>query len=168
MKILLIGHSGSGKSTLATKLATQYQIPLLHLDTIAFAPHWKLRPSKNIVADLKEFLNQHDNWVIDGIYSKHLFERRLEEADVILYLNFNRWTSLYRILKRRIAFHGKVRPSAPSGCKERLDKQFLCYALFHSRRPERMQFFDDICQKYRKKVVILTNQREIEAFLEKK
>lgn len=167
MKILLIGHSGSGKSTLATKLATQYQIPLLHLDTIAFAPHWKLRPSEDIVADLEEFLNQHDNWVIDGIYSKHLFERRLEEADVILYLNFNRWTSLYRILKRRIAFHGKVRPSAPVGCKEKLDWAFIKFALLTSRRTERQKMYREICQKYADKVIILHNQKEMDCFLEK-
>ena len=43
MKIAIIGHSGSGKSTLARKLSQQYNLPVLHFDTVQFLPDWEIR-----------------------------------------------------------------------------------------------------------------------------
>ena len=37
------------------------------------------------------------------------------------------YKNLYRVLKRIIKYHGEVRPDMASGCKERVDLEFLSY-----------------------------------------
>lgn len=93
MKIAILGFSGSGKSTLASFLSKRYQLPLLHLDRVQFERDWKERDSDEGRAIVQEFLDTHDSWVIDGNYSKFYKERRLEEADEIVLLLFNRFSS---------------------------------------------------------------------------
>ena len=83
MKIAIIGYSGSGKSTLARCLADEYQLPVLHFDTVQFRPNWEIRPQQSKEVMTKAFMDLHHEWVIDGNYSKLSFERRMEEADVI-------------------------------------------------------------------------------------
>lgn len=164
MKIAIIGHSGGGKSTLARFLAQTYQLPLLHLDQLYFLPNWQARPEKEVIRDLRAFLDRENDWVIDGIYSKFLFYERLEKADTIIFLDFPRWISFYRILKRYWTYHGKIRPSAPKGCEEKIDWAFIKFALIHSRRKERIQLFQSICHQYKDKIRIIRNQRELDNF----
>ncbi|MFC5631359.1 MULTISPECIES: topology modulation protein [Streptococcus] len=165
MKIVIIGHSGSGKSTLAKKLSSHYDISCLHLDTLQFLPNWESRTPDDFIKQLATFLSLNTSWVIDGVYSKYLFEERLEQADNIIYLNFNRWNTFFRILKRYIVYRGRDRSDRAIGCPEKMDWNFLYFALFHSRRPKRMQFFEAICQKYQDKSIILTNQKAFNQFL---
>ncbi|MCP1639344.1 adenylate kinase family enzyme [Streptococcus gallinaceus] len=165
MKILIIGFSGSGKSTLAEKLSHRYKFPLLHLDKIRFAPNWVMRSDLDFSSDLEHFLDQHDSWVMDGFYSKFSLKRRLEEADQIIFLNFNRWTALHRILKRYLTYRGKVRSSAPDGCQEKIDWPFLKFVMIDSHKPNRQQLYHDIEKQYTKKIITLKNQKEIDDFL---
>lgn len=165
MKIIIIGHSGSGKSTLAKKLAHHYNIPCLHLDTLQFLPNWENRAPEDFTEKLFDFLSHNSSWVIDGIYSKFLFEERLAQADLIIYLNLNRWATFYRILKRYFNYRGKNRSDRAIGCPEKLNWNFLYFALFHSRRPKRLRLFHTICQTYREKAIMLTNQRAIDHFI---
>lgn len=165
MKILVIGYSGSGKSTLTQHLSDYYQIPKLHLDQIFFEPNWQPRPEKEFVKTLEDFLLSNQEWIMDGVYSRYLFEKRLELADQIIFLNFPRWASFGRILKRYLRFRGKIRPSAPEGCHEKLDWAFIKFTLFTSRQPKRQKMFKEICQKYQDKTILLKSQKEINVYL---
>ena len=69
MKIVIIGYSGSGKSTLAETLARYYSIPKLHMDTLQFQPGWIDSDRDWMERQMKQFLSQHKDWVIDGNYS---------------------------------------------------------------------------------------------------
>ncbi len=85
MKIMVTGYSGSGKSTICRKLQDRYQLPALHLDTVQFLPGWKVRAKAGQQRIVQVFLNEHpDGWVIDGNYKALSYERRCEEADVII------------------------------------------------------------------------------------
>lgn len=70
MRVLIIGNSGSGKSTVARTLAAGHGLVHLDLDTLV----WETgkiavaRPVDEAVADLLDFLNSHDNWVVEGCY----------------------------------------------------------------------------------------------------
>ena len=73
-KILIFGNSGSGKTTLANRLSSDDNIPHLDLDTICWSSPG-IR--KELSASLKEialFIQQHDNWVIEGCYGSLLIE----------------------------------------------------------------------------------------------
>ena len=66
MKIAIIGYSGAGKSTLAEKLSNYYSIPKLHMDTLQFQPDWQDSDRDWMKSEMKSFLNNHSDWVIDG------------------------------------------------------------------------------------------------------
>jgi Adenylate kinase and related kinases len=100
MKIVIIGYSGSGKSTLAENLARHYSIPKLHMDTLQFQPGWIDSDRDWMEGQMKQFLSQHKDWVIDGNYSWCCYEERMEQADHIIFLNFSRWSCLYRAAMR--------------------------------------------------------------------
>ena len=93
MKIAIIGYSGCGKSTLAKQLGREYGLPVLHLDQVHWLPGWVERSLQEEKAEIETFLDQNEGWVIDGNYSSSLYDRRMEEADYILWLCFNRSSS---------------------------------------------------------------------------
>ena len=90
MKIAILGLSGSGKSTLAKQLGSFYHAPVLHLDAVHFLPGWVERVPGEEEQLVTSFLDTHSSWVMDGNYTKTCYARRLEEADQIIVLAFNR------------------------------------------------------------------------------
>ena len=45
-------------------------IPMLHFDTVHFLPNWKVRAVNEKVKIVRDFLDENENWCIDGNYSK--------------------------------------------------------------------------------------------------
>ena len=127
MKIAIVGYSGSGKSTLARELSKKYQTDVLHFDAVHFLPDWKIRSDEKKKRITENFLNTHDSWVIDGNYSKLFYERRMEEADIIILLLFNRFSCLYRAYCRYIRYKNTTRPDMAEGCKEKFDLELNKY-----------------------------------------
>ena len=119
--LLFAAGCGSGKSTLARQLGEAYNLPVLHFDKVQFRPNWEIRPQQSKELMTKVFLDLHDSWVIDGNYSKLFFERRMEEADVIILLLFSRLSCLYRVSHRYLVYKDASRPDMADGCKEKLD-----------------------------------------------
>ena len=163
MKIAIIGYSGSGKSTLARQLAEGYNIPVLHFDKVQFRPNWEIRPqaSKEIMA--KTFLDLHKDWVIDGNYSKLSFERRMEEADVIIMLLFNRFSCLYRVWRRYLKYKNAGRPDMADGCTEKLDAEFVKWVLREGRKKSSRQRYQRVMAQYPNKTIVVKNQRQLNA-----
>ncbi|MEK3910098.1 hypothetical protein [Paenibacillus sp. FSL H7-0331] len=77
-------------------------------------------------------LTQKDEWIIDGNYGRTL-DIRLAEADTIIFFDLSRWITTYRIIKRRIQYHGKTRPDLTEGCPEQLDLQENHHSKNNSR-----------------------------------
>lgn len=165
MKIMIIGYSGSGKSTLAKTLSSYYRIPTLHLDQLQFLPNWQVRPQKDFDYDLSQFLENHNDWVIDGNYSQSFYTERLEAADIIIWMNFPRLTSLWRAIKRSRQFKNQTRDSMADGCIEKLDWEFIRWILWDGRQKQ-LNRYKTICNMYPEKTVVLKNQKEIDQFLE--
>lgn len=164
MKIAVIGYSGSGKSTLAGKLAKKYDVPVLYIDTVQFLPGWDIRPSVEKQAILTEFLDTNDSWVIDGNYTKLAFDRRMDEADRIIFLSFNRFACVFRALKRYFRYKGKTRESMAQGCKEKIDFEFLWWVFYKGRTKKRRSLYHSTVKKYKEKSVIIKNQRALNRF----
>lgn len=167
MKISIIGYSGSGKSTLAAALGELYGLPVLHLDTVQFLPGWKDRPKEERRAIVEAFLNENEErgWVIDGTYSSLLPERRFAGSDRIIFLNFSRFTCLFRVWRRYRTYRGKVRTSAAEGCQEKLDREFVMWVLRDGRTRERRQKYFEILASCPGVTRILKSQRAINAYL---
>jgi len=163
MKIAILGHSGSGKSTLARQLGEKYGLPVLHFDSIHFLPGWVEtdRPYKR--QKVTEFLEANpEGWVIDGNYLKICAERRFEEADHIVYLDFPRRVCLPRVLKRWLQYRGKTRPDMGEGCAEKVDREFLLWVLRDGRRPEKLAEFRAVQARYPHKFLHMTSPKQLE------
>lgn len=165
MKIAIYGYSGSGKSTLARRLGEYHQMDVLHFDSVQFLPGWKIRDEEDKKTITKEFMDTHDAWVIDGNYSKLYSERRLEEADLIVLMLFNRLNCLYRVIKRYIKYKNKTRPDMGIGCIEKIDLEFVWWILHEGRTKRAKEKYRNICKKYSKKVVVIRNQKELDKWM---
>ena len=166
MKIAIIGYSGAGKSTLAQKMAEKYNIAVLHFDTVQFKPNWEIRNEAVKKKMTEVFLNVHDSWVIDGNYSKLSFDRRMEEADVIILLLFNRFSCLYRAWRRSKIYADKTRPDMAEGCKEKFDLEFIKWILWKGRTKEVKERYMAVISSYPEKVVIIKNQRQLDRYIQ--
>ena len=167
MKIAIIGYSGAGKSTTARKLGEKYNIPVLHLDTVYHMPGWQVRPTEDSQAIVAQFMAENDSWVIDGNYKAILQKERFEQADMILFFNFNRFTCFCRAFGRYLKYKGKSRPDMTQGCNEKFDLEFAKWILKDGRTPQKVQAYKNMCQKYGEKVVIISSQKQLDKFLEK-
>ena len=162
MKIAIIGYSGSGKSTLARKLAEQYRLPVLHFDRVQFLPNWEIRSQDEKERMTKDFLDDNDSWVIDGNYSKLSYERRMEEADVIILLLFNKLSCLYRVARRYLKYKNATRPDMAAGCNEKLDWEFIKWILRDGRTEESRQRYQGVLERYPHKTILIKNQRQLD------
>ena len=129
----ILGESGSGKSTLAGRLGELYQIPVLHLDTVHWLPGWEEKAEAQERSEVRAFMDRNASWVIDGNYRKLEYERRLQEADRIIFMDFNRFSCLFRAYRRYLDHKGRARSSMTEGCEEKLDLEFIRWILWDSR-----------------------------------
>lgn len=162
MKIMIMGYSGSGKSTLARKLGEHYGCDVLHFDRVQFLPGWEIRDDEEKERLTKEFMDTHDSWVIDGNYSKLEYERRVEEADQIILMLFNRFNCLWRVTKRYFKYRNQTRPDMGEGCNEKLDWEFVRWVLRDGRTKRTKARYQGLIEKYPEKIVVIRNQKELD------
>ena len=164
MKIAIIGYSGSGKSTLAKKLSEIYNCPLLYLDTIQFEANWKIRDIDEGRLMVGEFL-KNDSWIIDGNYREFPQEKRLQDADKIIFMNFPRRICFPQAFKRYLHYKNKTRESMADGCNEKFDLEFIKWLLFEGRKKSIKNHYNEICKCYKDKITIFRNNKDVENFL---
>lgn len=165
MKILVMGQSGSGKSTLAGNLGKIYRIPVLHLDHIFWLPGWQSRSREEMQKIVAQFMDSHTSWIIDGNYTHAEYERRLAEADQIIYLSFNRFSCLYRVWKRYRQYKGRTRADMGDGCTEKLDREFMWWVLYEGRDKKHREAYRSLCVKYKEKLTTIRNQKQLDRYI---
>lgn len=166
MKIAILGYSGSGKSTLAQALGARFDLPVLHLDRVHWAANWTERDDAEKERIVRGFMDQNDAWVIDGNYGNLLRARRLEEADTIILLLFDRASCLWRVTKRYFRYRGLSRPDMGEGCTEKLDAEFVRWVLWRGRSRKKRQSYVTILAQYPEKTLVLRTQRQIDRYLD--
>ncbi len=135
MKIQIIGFSGSGKSSLAKRLSTFYGVPCLHLDNVHFYGNWQERSQEEMGRLVREFLNCHDNWVIDGNYFGVVPER-FAQTDFTICLCYSRIYCLLKCFQRYLKFKGRPRGDCP--CNEKFDREFCRWILIDGRSKKKL------------------------------
>ena len=158
-RIAIIGSSGAGKSTLARSLGKKLKLPVIHLDAYYWQPGWRETPTAQWLETQQELVKS-DRWIIDGTYGGSL-DLRLAAADTIIWLDFNRYLCLSRILKRYLQYPGKTRPDMAQGCPERLNLEFFKY-VWDFPRLQRQKIQAKL-NKYdrEKQIIILQNPRQV-------
>ncbi len=165
VKTAIIGYSGSGKSTLARRIGEHDRAEVLHLDRVHFLPGWIERPRQEEQEIVKAFLDSRRDWVIDGNYSKLSYDRRMEEADRIILLLFNRFDCIRRVTKRYNAYKDMIRPDMAEGCSEKLDLEFAFWVLWKGRKKAARDRYRRVREKYPDKTVVIRNQKQLDIFL---
>lgn len=97
-RILIYGVCGSGKSTFAKNLSDATGIPWTSVDDIAWLPGWIPMPDDAQAASFSAIV-QGDAWIMDTAYGKWL-DVVLDRTDLIVGLDYPRWFSLARLLRR--------------------------------------------------------------------
>ena len=161
-KISIIGGSGSGKSTLANILSNKLNIPAIHLDAINYKDNWVEIDKKERDKIIEEKAEQ-DKWIIDGNYNKTL-KTRLDNVDLIIWLDYSTIAQIKGVLKRYVQNHNKEKEEIP-GCKERFNLKFYKYVITYNKkkRPEVIKMLKEIPNE---KMIIFRKQKDLNKWLE--
>ena len=98
-KIAVFGKPGSGKSTLSKSLASATGIQLHALDSIVFKKNGD-RVDRVTYDEQHESILSSDSWVIDGFGPIESFNRRLDVADTLIYIELPYIISYWLVTKR--------------------------------------------------------------------
>lgn len=158
-RVAIIGSCGAGKSTLAKSLAQQLDLPVVHLDTYYWQPGWQ-ETEADRWQQIQQKLVKEKCWIIDGNYGNTI-DIRLAAADTVIWLDFNRYLCLWRIIKRYFEYTGRVRPDMAAECSEKLSWEFIRY-VWNFSKLHRSRIIDKL-EKYRgsKQIIILNHPRQV-------
>ena len=162
-RIMIIGGPGSGKSTLAWALGARLGLPVVHFDPLFWAPGWVQRQRAETCALIVSAAAEKA-WVLEGNHAE-TYDLRADRADLIIFLDPPRWLRVWRIVKRRVRYHGQTRPDMPANCPERLDLKFLrfVWAWTRTSRPKALALLDQM--QGRTRVMHLTSTAQVRRFL---
>lgn len=100
-RILVYGVTGSGKSTMAARIAERTGLPWHSVDDLTWEPGWvEVAPEeqrRRIAA-----ICEGERWVLDSAYGKWL-DVPMARVQLIVALDYPRWLSLGRLVRRTIA-----------------------------------------------------------------
>lgn len=161
-RIIIIGSSGSGKTTLSMQLSEKRKLPLIHLDKEYWQPGW-VQPPKEEWRTKQQKLVSGESWIIDGNYGGSL-DIRLEKADTVIFLDYNRYLCLYRVLKRWISNIGKTRIDMADGCMEKIDFPFLKF-VWRFPKEARCNIINKLIEYKNINVLIFRSTKETRQFL---
>ncbi|RNF41217.1 DNA topology modulation protein [Planococcus salinus] len=163
-RIALIGSGGSGKSTLAREMGSKLNIEVYHLDALFWKPNWQ-PTSKEEQRKVQHQLVKKAEWIIDGNYNGTM-DIRLNAADTVIFLDFNRTLCTYRALKRMVQYRNRKRPDMAEGVEERFDLNFIKWIWNYPKtiRPIVLQRLEKLPKD--KAIIILKSPKEAQHFLD--
>ncbi|GAK08100.1 topology modulation protein [Geomicrobium sp. JCM 19038] len=168
-RVMVMGVSaGVGKSTFAKELGKRMQIPVHHLDAYYWKPGWEEVSYEEFLARQHELIACNKWWIIEGNYTQ-TYTIRAKNADTIIYLELPLYVCLYRVIKRRLFYHGRTRPDMGEGCKEKLDMEFLrfiCSTYYPRKKKMKDRFVAFQEGNPSNKVIVLKSRKEIRSYLE--
>jgi len=163
-RIMIIGSGGAGKSTFARQLGEILNLPVHHLDAYYWKPGWVPTPN-NEWDNFQESLVQEKSWIIDGNYGR-THDIRMKQADVIILLDFSRWITVYRVIKRRIMYHGKTRPDLNENCPESFDLEFIKW-VWSFKKTRIPGIMEKLMEYQNKKIMVLKSPKQVRRLLDK-
>lgn len=105
-----------------------------------------------------------DSWIIDG-NNMRVLEMILERADTAIFLDYPRYISFHRLIKRRIKYSKNRRPDMPDDWQEKID--FVFWRLVRQfNRTQRPQILDLLnAAESTTEVLIFASPRMLRSYL---
>ena len=160
-RIIIVGNNGSGKSFLAKELSVIRKLPLVHLDVEFWRPNWEKPPKDEWIKKQME-LTSMEKWIIDGNHTETM-ELRFKAADIVIFLDINRYVCLVSVLLR----NGKKRSDTPQYLEEKFDKGFLhlCKGLWSFSKTRKRTIMNLHIKYPDKPFFIIKSRREMKKLL---
>ena len=99
-RILVYGVTGSGKTTLARQIGERTGLPWHAVDDLTWQPGWVAVPDQEQRRRIAAIC-AGERWVLDTAYGKWL-DVPLERVQLIIGLDYPRWLSLQRLIRRTV------------------------------------------------------------------
>ena len=164
-RIILIGCMGSGKSWFSKRIAEITGYPLFHLDVEHWKPGWVMASGEEKIVRQRE-ITGGEKWIIDGNYGSTM-ELRFAAADLIIYLEINRFVCMWSAAKRT----GKKRSDLPDYLEEPtiFNKEFFkfCSWIWDFPKNNKKKILN-LHEKYpEKKFLRIKSRRQVRKLLAK-
>ena len=161
-RILIIGCGGAGKSTLARQLGEKLDLPVVHLDKLYWNPGWVESAPEEFDRKLAAELEK-PRWIMDGNFNRTM-PQRIGKCDTVIYLDFNRMTCLWGVIKRNITNRGKVRPDMGEGCPDKIDWEFIRW-VWNYNKNKKEHNYRLLNEATHAETIVLKNRRAVKRFL---
>ena len=160
MKIMIFGDAASGKSTFAKKLAVIENLPVIHLDEVMQAVG---RTDRNSIASRIEKEVGEPNWIIDGNAFTKDKKLRIQESDLVIVFDFNRFYSLFNHLRRDFKF--RTNQEIPVG-NEKTPLHLTYFVPYILRQfPRRKKQAIQQAKSLDKAIIIFHNRKDASQYL---
>ncbi|CUL30933.1 ATP-binding cassette domain-containing protein [Listeria monocytogenes] len=161
-KVLIIGPNGAGKSTFATELGKHYDFEVCHLDKLFWQENWNAVAKADFEDKVDNIMSSKKKYIIDGDYFFNL-EKRLEHADLVIWIKIPLFLCVANIIKRRFKYMTNVRPDVTEGCDEKLNLLFLLYALKYNKRSGKQtkELLDNV---YDKELFVIDSYKKLKSY----
>ena len=100
-RISIVGCSGSGKTTLSRCIQQQFGCARLELDGLYHQPDWTPIRTDRFRDAVAAFMNDHEDWVIDGNY-RSVHDLILGRASMVVWLDPSITRATWRLGKRSL------------------------------------------------------------------
>jgi adenylate kinase family enzyme len=101
---------------------------------------------------------------MDGNYGGTI-DARLAACDTVIFLDLSRLRCLWRVLARRLRYHGQSRPDMAADCPEHLDWEFVRWIWNYPRRTRPQLLQKLAALRDEKRVIVLRTPRDVSRFL---
>ncbi|EDO0829832.1 AAA family ATPase [Listeria monocytogenes] len=151
-KVLIIGPNGAGKSTFAAKLGKCYDFEVCHLDKLFWLENWNAVEKADFEDKVNGILRSEKKYIIDGDYFFNL-EKRLEHADLVIWIKIPLFLCVANIVKRRFKYMTNARP----------DVTDLLYALKYNKRSGK-QTKELLDYVYDKELFVIDSYKKLKSY----
>lgn len=161
-KISIVGGPGTGKTTLAENLGKKLNLPVYHIDGIHHLENWQKRDTDERDKIILDKISNSE-WIMDGTY-KSTLEKRVENSDMVIFLNYSKLARVKGILSRYIKHRGEEKPEIP-GCKEKMDFEFIKFTMNWDKTKKEL-VYKALEKNQNKKIFIFKNRKKLNKWYE--